>query len=346
MNNLKKYYNVLKKMNLQNEFEINEALKRKGFYNNSEIFPLSSLHFELTERCNAFCKHCYNNSGEKDVDIMTPELWINFARYIVSKGGMFECLISGGEPLLLGEKLYDIMDLLHEDGTIFLLMTNGYLLNENNVKQLTKYQYHWVQVSIDSANPEYHDEFRQLKGLWAKATAGARLISANNIPLKIAHCITPYNIHDFDNMCDLAYKLGASSLMAGGISLSGRTNLNRDLLLNDNHKKILQEKIKLNREKYNGLMQIRMTNSVKVGLLNHSKRPSSGAVIRPNGDIKIDGMAPFVIGNILKDDFESIWTNKINTCWEDERVIKFINNFGANDRNLDYINYSDDNIKL
>ena len=33
MNNLKKYYNVLKKMNLQNEFEINEALKRKGFYN-------------------------------------------------------------------------------------------------------------------------------------------------------------------------------------------------------------------------------------------------------------------------------------------------------------------------
>lgn len=346
MDNLKKYYNVLKKMNLQNEFEINEALKRKGFYNNSEVFPLSSLHFELTERCNAFCKHCYNNSGDNTVDLMTPELWIDFARYIVSKGGMFECLISGGEPLLFGEKLYNLMDLLHNDGTIFLLMTNGYLLNENVVKRLTKYQYHWVQVSIDSVKPEYHDDFRQLKGLWKKATAGAKLISENHIPLKIAHCITPYNLYDFDSMCDLAYELGASSLMAGGISLSGRTNLNRDLLLSENDKKILQDKIRLNREKYDGVMQIRMTNSVRVGLINHSKRPSSGAVIRPNGDIKIDGMAPFVIGNILKDDFETIWKKKINICWQDSRVIEFINNFDDNDRNFNYINYFDENIKI
>ena len=26
-------------------------------------------------------------------------------------------------------------------------------------------------------------------------------------------------------------------------------------------------------------------------------------MVRPNGDIRIDGMAPFVIGNILTDDF-------------------------------------------
>ena len=93
-------------------------------------------------------------------------------------------------------------------------------------------------------------------------------------------------------------------------------------------------------------MQIRMTNSVRVGLINHSKRPSSGAVIRPNGDIKIDGMAPFVIGNILKDDFETIWKKKINICWQDSRVIEFINNFDDNDRNFNYINYFDENIKI
>ena len=57
-------------------------------------------------------------------------------------------------------------------------------------------------------------------------------------------------------------------------------------------------------------------------------------------------MAPFVIGNILKDDFETIWKKKINICWQDGRVIEFINNFDDNDRNFNYINYSDENIKI
>ena len=46
-----------------------------------------------------------------------------------------------------------------------------------------------------------------------------------------------------NSMCDLAYELGASSLMAGGISLSGRTNLNRDLLLSENDKKYFRIKL-------------------------------------------------------------------------------------------------------
>lgn len=345
--NRRRYRNIIKKMNLQDEDKINEALKKKGFYSAQGTYPLSSLHFELTSRCNAYCKHCYNNSGEiVSRDLMTPERWIKFSKYLVSKGGMFECLLSGGEPFLLGEDLFEIMDILNEDGTIFLLMTNGQLLTDEIAKKLRRYQYHWLQVSIDGATKSYHDWFRQVSGCWEKAIKGAEAVANNGIPLKIAHCVTPYNLRNIDEMCQLAYSLGASSIMIGGISLSGRTKENQNLLLVEKHIDIMNEKIKENREKYKGRMKVKSTNSVKQGLENHSKRPRSGAVIRPNGDVRIDGMAPFVIGNIINEDFTEIWESKIDNCWNNEKVRKFIDGFDQNDRNLNYINYSNKDILL
>lgn len=347
MENRRRYYNILRKMNLQEDDVINQALKNKGFYSDSDIYPLSSLHFELTSKCNAFCKHCYNNSGINDnINEMTPEKWLEFSKYIVKNGGVFECLLSGGEPLLLGDKLFEIMDILHNDGTIFLVMTNGYLLTEEMAKRFAKYQYHWFQVSIDGATAKYHDWFRQTKGNWDKAVKGARAIADNGIPLKIAHCVTPYNLKDIDDMCDLAYSIGATSIMMGGISLSGRTNDNLDFLLTPQDKKIMKEKIEENRIRYQGKMKVKSTNSVKQGLSNHSKRPRSGVVIRPNGDVRIDGMAPFVIGNIINEDFTSLWENKIDKCWNDSRVQEFINNFNEDDQNRITINYVEKDIRL
>lgn len=61
---------------------------------------------------------------KRDMDKMIRELYNNllkeFSKYIVKNGGVFECLLSGGEPLLLGDKLFEIMNILHNDGRYFL----------------------------------------------------------------------------------------------------------------------------------------------------------------------------------------------------------------------------------
>lgn len=346
MDNKQRYLNVIRNMNLQNESEITEALRRKGFYSGSDVFPLSALHFELTSICNAKCRHCYNCSGGNSTDKMGPDQWKNFSRYLVEKGGVFECLISGGEPLLLGDSMFDIMDILHDDGTIFTLMTNGYLITDEIAKKLRKYKYHWLQISIDGAEKTYHDWFRQREGSWDKAVNAVKMLSNNGIPVKIAHCVTPKNINSLDKMFRLAYEIGASSIIAGGISLSGRANDNRDLLLSSEHEQFLWETIKENRIIYEGKMKIKTTNAVKAGLSSHAERPRSNAVIRPNGDIRLDDMAPFVIGNILYDDFEMIWKDKIDKAWRDPRVLNFIKSFDKNDRNYGVINYVSEDIYI
>lgn len=299
-------------------------LQQHGLYPKSFDFPLL-LQLELTSRCNVYCKHCYNNSGtSSDVeDKMTPEKWKEFARYIVSKGGIFECVVSGGEPLLLGEDLFEIMDILHQDGTNFLLITNGFLLNYEKIKKLKKYRYKWIQISIDGSNAEYHDDFRQRKGSWERAINGALMVSEAGLPLTIAHSVSPQNLKNIDDMCDLAYSLGAGNIILGCISLSGRTFKNDYLLLNNDEKEYLLERIEYNTNKYRGKMQI--TRSMEEHLQYERQRelPCGGLIIRPNGDIRLDCMTPFVFGNILKDDFFTVWKEKCTDCWDNKEVEKY-----------------------
>lgn len=202
-----------------------------------------------------------------------------------------------------------------------------------------------MQISIDGINSEYHDEFRQKKGSWEKAIEATKSLIRNDIPVKIAHCVTPYNLYDIDKMCEFAYSLGASYIMVGELCMSGRAAQNQDLLLSDEQREYLYNKVSENIAKYRNKMKIRCSHSVKAGLERHQKFPNSSAVIRPNGDIRIDGMAPFVIGNVLLDDFADVWTSKIHKAWNDPRVLKFISDFN-DDRNHTLINYVDNDIYI
>ena len=247
---------------------------------------------------------------------MTPERWKDFCRYVVSVGGIFECIISGGEPLLLGNDLFEIMDILHDDGSCFLLITNGYLLTHNIVEHLQKYHYRWIQVSIDGVNAEYHDSFRQRPGSWEKAVKGAYMLSSAGLPLTIAHSVSPYNLKDVDAMCDLAYALGAGNIILGEISLSGRAFEHKDFILNPQECEVLLERVEYNANRYKGKMTVQRSLEKHIQYELNAGLPNSGLIIRPDGNIRLDCMTPFILGNVLKDNLKDIWMTKGTSCWE------------------------------
>lgn len=323
-------------------------LQKQKMFPEKFYFPLT-LQFELTSHCNVKCKHCYNNSGayNKQADRMTPEKWIEFAEYLVDKGGIFECILSGGEPLLLGKDLYSIMDILHEDGTQFLLITNGYLLDKETITCLEKYRYRWIQISIDSCTREYHDAFRNRQGSWERAILGAVGVAEAGLPLTIAHSVTKENLKDIDGMCQLAYDIGAGSIILGEVNFSGRMYDNMDLALNNDDKNYLYNKVEENHEKYKGRMVVKRSGIIKNQLVRYQIYPTSGAIIRPNGDIRLDCMAPFVLGNILDDDFSKVWIEKSPECWKNPKVCEYIDSFDSINSNNVYLkNYVDKDIIL
>ncbi|GMO32901.1 MAG: heme b synthase [Termitinemataceae bacterium] len=294
----------------------------KGIYPSSFSMPLS-LQFELTGHCNLKCRHCYNRSGDLPADAMTVERWTELSKEVVKHGGLFECIISGGEPLLLGNDLFSIMDILHDDGTVFMLITNGFLMTNEIVKRLKKYRYRWIQVSIDGSTAEAHDELRQVSGSFEKAVNAALMVADAGIPLAIANTITTKTLDDLPNMAQLAYACGASSLITGEVFPSGRGAINGDLLLNNEQRGKLWQIIEEQRMLFARRMLVQRSMSNRSQLEGVVDLPVSGAIVRPNGDIRLDCIAPFVMGNVAHASFYEQW-QKSKNCWQNEKVKAYI----------------------
>lgn len=262
-------------------------------------------------------------------------------------GGIFHCVISGGEPLILGNHLFEIMDILHDDGTSFLVISNGLLMTQDKAKHFKKYRYKWFQISIDGATSERHDNFRQHAGSWDAATKAVFMLSNLGIPVTVAHTVTPQNLDELDEMCDLAYSLGASSIICGSVMPSGRSFLNPEIIMNHEQKNIFADKIEKNVQRFSGKMLVQRSASTKVQLLRGLNTPNQGAIIRPNGDIRLDCVAPFTIGNVIDDDFFEVWRKKSRYVWGSPELIEYYESWNGEEEITTGIkNYFDDDVKL
>ena len=324
------------------------AAQAAGAYPESFSYPVT-LQFELTGACNLKCKHCYNRSGDPDrvqQTKMSPAKWKELAKQIVSDGGIFQCIISGGEPLLLGDDLFDIMDILHDDGTSFVVITNGMLLDKEKAKKFAKYRYFWFQISIDGSTAELHDSFRGVEKSWENAVNGAMEITARGIPLAIAHSVTPRTLPYLDDMAELAYAVGAGSIMIGEILPSGRAFYSDDILLTRKQRNYMYEKIGELSRKYANKLKIERSMNINSSMDRYLSHPNSGAIVRPNGDLRLDCMAPFVIGNALEDSIKSIWLKKGWDAWHDPKVLEFISSIDREEQKGNILNHVNDDIKL
>lgn len=341
-----KKYKTIDQKNLQALRSNLATLQGMGAYPEKFNYPLT-LQFELTGACNLACKHCYNRSGDKDrTTYMTSDKWCELARQVVRDGGIFQCIISGGEPLLLGDRLFDIMDILHEDGTSFVVITNGLLLTKEMVHKFNKYRYFWFQISIDGSEEGIHDTFRGVAGSFKKAVNAALEISDMGIPLVIAHSVTPDNLTKLEDMVNLAYRLGANSIILGDVLPSGRAIENSEIILSREQKNLLYGQVDELNKKYRGKITIQRSADLKTQMERYTVEVNSGGIIRPNGDFRLDCMAPFVIGNVLEKSVKDIWKEKGTVAWNAQPVKDYINAINDEKQTSNIRNHVDDDVAL
>ena len=341
-----KKYRTLDERNLQVIKNNLAVLQNFGAYPTEIKYPLT-LQFELTGKCNLACKHCYNRSGDVDREtLMTPEKWCELSRQIVRDGGIFQCIISGGEPLILGDKLFDIMDILHDDGTSFVVISNALLLTKEKVKRFAKYRFFWFQISIDGSNADIHDSFRGVNGSFERAINGALEISDAGIPLVIAHTVTPSNISKMEEMVNLSYQLGANSIILGEVLPSGRAYDNAEIILNDEQKNFMFAQIEELSKKFQGKITIQRSAELKTQMERYVTEVNSGGIIRPNGDFRLDCMAPFTIGNVLEKSVKEIWLDKGIDAWSLPEVRNFIASIDEDKQTSNVKNHVDVDIAL
>jgi radical SAM protein with 4Fe4S-binding SPASM domain len=189
------------------------------------------ISWNLTRRCNLACRHCYldamrrgcTSSGELDtgealsVITQTAEL---------APGAML--VLTGGEPLLRPD-LVTLVRHAAACGLAPVIGTNGSLLNERRARTLKHAGAAGVGVSIDSADAQFHDEVRGVRGAWRAATRGAAAARRAGLVLLLHTTLFEQNRKDLAALANLAEALGAMALNFFFLVCTGRGETQTDL---------------------------------------------------------------------------------------------------------------------
>jgi len=301
-----------------------DKLISKGWYPNKLKWPLG-VQLEITDSCNLRCLHCYNRSGEKHIgnSELTAEEWRQTLIHLKSIKPLI-CIISGGEPLLRLDITMLALDTLSIQGTKFILISNGFLLSEELIKQISKFDFYWIQISIDGATAETHDKLRAKAGSWERALKSAFLIKQAGLPLVIATTLSEHNLTELDDIIDLAYLLGAHRIVLDEFTPIGRGYSNFDQLKIQTNGELWHTRLKNKLEEYTGRMEVARGMPPEISLRYDSCMPCSAFIIRPNGDVRLDCIAPFVIGNVRKEPISEIWKKRGRDAWKHPRVQEFV----------------------
>lgn len=295
------------------------------FINSFKVRPITQVDLVLTNKCNFRCKHCFikseNLNGTTTIDI---DSWKK-ALLSLSRFGLFSINITGGEPLTYNgiEEIIDYAELL---GLRVQLLTNAYLINEEFVKKLSKYNNIIVQVSIDGSNQETYERQRGLIGSFNKCIRNVELLIANGVDVVVAMVLNKYNINDIydESMVNLCKKIGVKYLVLtpNVIEFSSAID-NSEMFLNAEEAYNVVKYIN-NKNKVNAYGDITVNVSVPPALTDENslslirkerprcRRGTNSFSIRPNGNVYICtdfaelGYKDYYLGNILYDDITTI----------------------------------------
>ncbi len=269
--------------------------------------------WEITNRCNARCLHCYSDSSplvDCSTDLTTAE-GISLIDQLAD-AGLMVLAFSGGEPMLRRDWPVLVSHALTRGLTVNI-GTNGSMVSERVADQLAELGVHSVTVSLDSHLRERHEHFRQLNGLFDRAVTAIRRLVARDLRVVVGFTPTRLNWQDGPQVVALAHHLGATAVNLSEYVPAGRGPISL-ALQPDQLRAVLLEWIEL-RERYRGQIDL-IWHDCRVGMLvseeeqRHYVGCGAGrlvARIRPDGEVTPCVFLPTAIGSVRDRFFADMW---------------------------------------
>lgn len=289
-----------------------------------------AVALDLTTKCNLKCVHCFNDSGikEENNNDMNDEEIINVAKQIADMHPQSVCLC-GGETLCR-ENIYEIAEIIGKNVGSLNMVSNGFIMTDEKIKRLKKYNMRQVQISLDGINKFQHDTFRGVCGSFDRAVNAIKLLKKNNIEMiSVSFVPNKLNYKDIEKYIDFCYELGVNNVRIMPFIPSGRgKTLGRALMLDEMEYFKLQRSIFRQKKKYEVKLNIewgdpldhmrRMPSNANIGLNTYCME------IKSNGELTVTTYLPIVVGNVKKHSLQEYWDRGYNKIWGNKDIIKQI----------------------
>jgi radical SAM protein with 4Fe4S-binding SPASM domain len=196
---------------------------------------LQSLIFEVTQRCNHACLHCYNVwQGERTPQYPRGELDTHQTLSLLGRAlDETDCghvTLTGGEPLLRKD-LPILLDLLSERNVRATIITNGRLLDERSAVSLIGHGAGLFELPLLGPTREIHDQLSGAPGAWDSVLAAMANLRLHHGQFVTAFVATRLNIGTLYETIRLAFAFGARAVMFNRFNPGGRGRLHLHELL-------------------------------------------------------------------------------------------------------------------
>jgi len=356
--NLKiKYFPVIKLLNVvrhsfgysEEEFKIGLQLKstkkifanalssldRYGFNTPQGFADPVMIVWNFTNNCNLRCKHCYQSAyamspEERRANELHLEDRLKVVD-IIAERNIPSLFFSGGEPLI-EDDFWPVAERAKKKGLYLSIATNGTLINKKMAKRIADIGFGYVQVSIDSADPEVHDEIRGIPGVWERAVRGIENLIDAGVTTCIAYTHMKSTHNQIEGIFKLRKELGAYKVVIYNYIPVGRAGFEEDPTPEQREElhKIMYDKLEAGRHviattdpTMGVYCRMHQANSILLAHYADLKVKELGVIadivggcgagraygaLQPNGDFTPCVYMPnTTVGNILKQPFDEIW---------------------------------------
>ncbi len=294
------------------------------------------IAFEVTRRCRYICRHCRANAGIFDEkDLTTNEckkILKSIAKYISPRGAAGKCILifTGGEPMERSD-IYELIQFAHKSGLKPVLATCGYLVDEKSIVKLKKAGITALSFSIDGANAETHDRFRDVKGAFDSTINAVKIAHKARVRFQINTTISKINAGEVIGIARLAKELGAYCFNPFILVPTGRgREIANEILDSVEYEVLLNELLRI---KLRAEIKVRVTcgpqfarvckQAEAKGLMEDVFGCMGGrgfGFISYRGDVQTCGFLDVPAGNLIENNFD------FKKIWEESEFLKEIRN--------------------
>ncbi len=179
------------------------------------------ISWNLTQRCNLHCQHCYIDASQAAPGELTTGEVSRILDEMASVNREMMLILTGGEPLCRPD-LEEIVARAAAHGMTVVLGTNGTLLSPERARALAESGLTAVGISLDSLVPERHDAFRDLEGAWRGARAGIEAAREAGLEVQVQTTLTRDNLEELPGLVEFTREAGGRVLSVFFLVCTGR----------------------------------------------------------------------------------------------------------------------------
>ena len=194
-----------------------EDVQEYKFYDNRFM---KTAHWSITGKCNFKCRHCYMSAPQHKVEEFTHEQCMNIIAQMEACG-IQTVSLTGGEALVRKD-FWEIIDALTAaDIKVTSIFSNGLLINEKFLAELTKRNLKpYFQISFDGVGG-CHDWLRGVEGAEKITLRAIKLLCDNNFRVVGGYDLHRGNVHSLRDTVKTLGSLGVKHLRVAPVSEEG-----------------------------------------------------------------------------------------------------------------------------